>query len=166
MSQLVFFAGVMAADAREHPSLMSPGLRFVISPFPCLLLQPVPLRVGPAFCLSGTVVLIGLMLFYISPGLVLYGEVAYPSFANREICTSFGGDSRLLSWAFCCFIPSSVSGAPAMFSVCFVSGRTELLTRSRSHASHHSFFWGRLIYLFSVLLRKRENNLFLHIYVF
>lgn len=91
MSQLVFFAGVMAADAREHPSLVSPGLRSVISPFPCLLLQPVPLRVGPAFCLSGTVVLIGLMLFYISPGLVLYGEVAYPSFANREICTGSVG---------------------------------------------------------------------------
>lgn len=60
----------MVADVREHPSLVSPGLCCALSPFPCVLLQPV-LRVGPALCLPGTVVLIGLLLFCISPWLVL-----------------------------------------------------------------------------------------------
>lgn len=84
---------------------------------------------------------------------------------QREICTSLVGIAGYCPGCFAALFQA------LSYSVCIMSGRTELLTRSRSHASHHSFFWGGVnLFVFTqllfILIRKRENNLFLHIYVF
>lgn len=146
LSKVGSFAGVRFTDVQEHPSLVSPGLCSVISHslHPLLLPWPIPSRKGPAlcFCLVQPFSL-GSCSFCWSffpmswAGFVWGGGISFLC-KHREVCTV----SVWIAGMSCFFIPVSISSSRIVFSVCFVSCRTKLLTESRSPSSSYGFFWG------------------------
>ena len=141
MSQAGLFAGVKVTGVQEHPSLVNLGALLCYLPLLASARAPTAHPSAQGTCsllLSGTVFLLGLVFFLDQSwaGFVWEGGICF--LCKHEVCTISVWIAGMSSF----IVPGSISCFHIRFSVCFVSCRTKLLTKSRSPSAHHGVFWG------------------------
>lgn len=138
---------------QEHFCLISLGLCSVTSLHPSVK--------GPALCLPGTAFVFGTVIFCINPELVLYGKVAHPSCASREVaapfqCGQLGCFTLLFQALSVIFTFYFLFALYHEVQNCSLSPDPPLLVTVRLGDFNLFDF-----YMVAFLIRKKGNNLFL-----